>query len=225
MSDYSAKVIKGIKLLDSEKPGWRSDIDLDKLDLGSCSVCVLGQIFGDYEVGVEELDIDGHEYGFNTLGSMVELTQAWKDALGKNNVLVEKGDVYTDKGGCCAVKVLSTTIAEINGKQVTLYITLSGNVSDGVFKAYETVRGGLAVSRKEAFEPGGYYSTKIEPFKFEEGMFVTNDTGNVYYIKNASTARLVSSSPVVVWTDEIDKEGLRELTLSSGLKFSDTIKK
>ena len=93
MTNYAAKVAAGIKLLDSEKPGWRDLVNLSSLRLESCDVCVLGQVFGSYDSGKDALDLDSYEaqqYGFNTDYSFQELTAAWKDALGKDNVLVEK---------------------------------------------------------------------------------------------------------------------------------------
>lgn len=39
----------GIEFLDANVPNWREQIDLDRLDLGSCQTCVLGQLFADYD--------------------------------------------------------------------------------------------------------------------------------------------------------------------------------
>jgi hypothetical protein len=54
-------VKRGIKLLDQAKPGWwrPGKIDLGRLDLSSCSLCVLGQLYngkpGGYARGLEAL--------------------------------------------------------------------------------------------------------------------------------------------------------------------------
>lgn len=50
-----ARAKVGAKLLDLLKPGWHKLIKIDKLQLSSCSTCVLGQLFGDYSAGAERL--------------------------------------------------------------------------------------------------------------------------------------------------------------------------
>lgn len=45
----------GAMLLDIVRPGWAQEIDLGSLDLGDCDVCVLGQLYGDYEEGAAKL--------------------------------------------------------------------------------------------------------------------------------------------------------------------------
>lgn len=39
-----AAVKRGAKLLDSVKPGWEDKINLEKLEMGSCSDCIVGQV-------------------------------------------------------------------------------------------------------------------------------------------------------------------------------------
>ena len=76
-------VTRGVKLLDQEVMEWRNHIDLDDLDLDDCDICVLGQLFGDYDSGLERLGLidTGSEdvgydvktsaaaHGFNTNGA------------------------------------------------------------------------------------------------------------------------------------------------------------
>jgi len=45
----------GIDLLDSEAPGWVNCIDLDTLDMSTTGNCVLGQVYGDFFIGMAEL--------------------------------------------------------------------------------------------------------------------------------------------------------------------------
>lgn len=40
-----ANVERAARALDAVRPGWASQIDLGRLDLGSCHACVLGQLF------------------------------------------------------------------------------------------------------------------------------------------------------------------------------------
>ena len=127
MSDYTTAVTKGLDILDAHFGGrsWVKDIDLDNLDLGSCGVCVLGQLFGDYSEGLEELGLSGgHPYGFDTSGRFSELTAAWKEALGENKGLVEQGDVYKDTYGY-AVRVLQTHVLTVDGETSTVYVVES----------------------------------------------------------------------------------------------------
>lgn len=43
---FEVEIARGAAFLDEKTPGWRERIDLDKLDLGECDVCVLGQLSG-----------------------------------------------------------------------------------------------------------------------------------------------------------------------------------
>jgi len=45
----------GATILDVMRPGWADEIKVADLDLGSCSACVLGQLFGSYNTGAERL--------------------------------------------------------------------------------------------------------------------------------------------------------------------------
>lgn len=45
----------GAALLDIIRPGWANDIQPERLDLSSCTSCVLGQLYGRYDVGAEKL--------------------------------------------------------------------------------------------------------------------------------------------------------------------------
>lgn len=84
--DYTAAVQRGVALLDAKgPPGWRDRIDLDTLDIGSLTLCVLGQVYGHYYKGLRALGDDANPYhlGFATEGLLAwrALTQAWREAL------------------------------------------------------------------------------------------------------------------------------------------------
>lgn len=223
MSNYSDFVTKGINLLDEQVPDWRTKIDPERLNLASCEVCVLGQIFGDYDTGLEQLNIDGYDYGFNTYGSMAELTEAWRDALGENSVLVEVGDVYTDSEGCCGFRVAATKVVELDGKSVTVYIGEPGSVYGG--KLTPRSNGTLEVHRKPSFEPGGAYPKFLDPFPHTSGDFVTGSDGKVYWVLSggrSGRSRLVDSSSKIVPNGLIKEP--TTYVLPDGRKFSDTVK-
>lgn len=94
-----AKALSGIhkttKLLDAKIPKWRLLIDMDTLDLlGTTHDCPCGQIFGEYEKGLDELGIlpeDAEHYAFQLLiepedepaysREYSKLTELWKGVL------------------------------------------------------------------------------------------------------------------------------------------------
>ncbi len=53
----TACVNRGAKLLDKEYPGWEKKINLTKLDTSDYQCCVLGQLYGDFELGLIRLDL------------------------------------------------------------------------------------------------------------------------------------------------------------------------
>lgn len=222
MSDFKSVVANGMSFLDAEKPGWRSELNLSRLNVASCDVCVLGQLFGDYDDGLTELGIDNTEakrYGFNTDGDMAGLTAAWKEALGKENVLVEVGDVYRDSYGCCAVRVESTKVVTIDGKSTTIYIVAEGNANP-VFKPNLPVQDNLVVLRRDQFGEGSTYHTKV--VKVTQGMFIQDGEGTVYYMVTNATARPVKDKSESVYLSTL--KGVKELTLKNGGNFSALIK-
>ena len=85
------EIAAGIALLDEKVPHWRAFIKPNELGMEWCDRCILGQIFGDYDTGLERLGIlaeDEEELenvaaslGFVKFGDWDKLTQAWKEAL------------------------------------------------------------------------------------------------------------------------------------------------
>lgn len=227
MIDYAAKVAAGIKLLDSKKPGWRDLIEVDNLSLESCDVCVLGQVFGAYETGKYELDLDNYdtkELGFNTDYSYSELTQAWKDALGEDGLLVEKGHVYKDIYGY-AVKVLQTHILKVDNQTITAYIVKKGEATRaGVFTPYDSKS--VSSLLKADFETT--YKIKVEKFTPKKGMFISGKSGKSYYMTSDDEVRELKDGAYSTWLKDMDKDerdSLKEMYTGIGKKFSDTIVK
>lgn len=67
------RVARGADWLDTNYPDWWRTINLDLLDVGDCTVCVLGQLYGDFEEGARRfaqshgLDVFDHDtYGTQT---------------------------------------------------------------------------------------------------------------------------------------------------------------
>jgi hypothetical protein len=224
MTDFTAEIDAGIKLLDLQVPNWRAKIDLDELDLGSCSVCILGQVFGDYDTGIDELGVSGYDYGFNTMSNMSALTAAWKEALGKNNTLVEKGDVYEDSHGY-AVKVLQTHLVKVDDETISAYIVEAGSVRNGVFKGVNY--GGkpsLTVLQKKSFEAGGSYSNKVSKLRLEPGMFITSKGVN-YFVHSVDEVRELKDGAYAVNVSTLDLSDAKEMMTGMGVKFSQSVKR
>lgn len=83
-------VDRGVELLDERLPGWRKAVDPEALDLSLTCGCVLGQVFGDYERGVDILDLtdtEARRFGFlrSRYASYARLTDAWKARLVKGS--------------------------------------------------------------------------------------------------------------------------------------------
>lgn len=226
MTDFATQINAGIKLLDSTTPGWREKIDLDQLDLGSCSVCVLGQVFGDYDEGIDQLGVSGYDYGFNTMSNMPALTAAWKEALGKNNTLVEKGDVYKDTYGY-AVKVIQTHLVKVdNGDTVSAYIVETGKISNGKFVAYKEYDGKpqVAVLQKRDFETGGSYTRKVNFLVLKAGMFITSKGVN-YFVHSASEVRELKDGAYAVNVSTLDLSDATEMKTGMGVTFGASVKR
>lgn len=223
MSDFKSVVANGMSFLDAEKPGWRSELNLSRLNVASCDVCVLGQLFGDYDDGLTELGIDNTEakrYGFNTDGDMSALTAAWKEALGKENTLVEKGDIYRDSYGCCAIRVEATKMVTLNGEPVTIYVAAEGSIVDNSFKAHTPASDNLRVLRRDEIGEGSTFHTKV--VKVVQGMFIEDAQGTVYYMVTNATARPIKDKSESVYFSTL--KGVKELTLKNGDNFSKLIK-
>jgi hypothetical protein len=55
---FEAQIAEGMKLLDEkEGPLWDQRIETDKLDMGRCSSCILGQLHGWYTDGLDEYEL------------------------------------------------------------------------------------------------------------------------------------------------------------------------
>jgi len=79
MKSLKDMVAKGALLLDEKKPGWERLIYPDVLDMRNGCYCVLGQIYGDFLIGVSNLYLryPGH-WGFDLPLEGVDIT-TWEE--------------------------------------------------------------------------------------------------------------------------------------------------
>ena len=49
-------VDRGIKILDRQLPLWRQKINIESLNMIDGECCIIGQLFGEYSKGLDELD-------------------------------------------------------------------------------------------------------------------------------------------------------------------------
>jgi hypothetical protein len=93
------RVTAGARLLDRCRPGWTTLVDLDRLDMTLEYDDLLGQLYGNFQAGLNELiaadpKAQVHPYswavrhGFDLptdagWGAYAQLTHAWRDELAR----------------------------------------------------------------------------------------------------------------------------------------------
>lgn len=84
-------VKRGMALLDERKPDWRKYVKLATLDMNEPAQCILGQVYGNYYDGIDELALDSlivMDYGFfsRDIGdSWWDLADTWTALLTKSH--------------------------------------------------------------------------------------------------------------------------------------------
>jgi hypothetical protein len=78
------RIGRGVALLDAKVPGWV--VDRARLSVGSLDRCVLGQVFGNFDRGLQVLGLtwsQGDRYGFVSDGweDYADLTESWRAVL------------------------------------------------------------------------------------------------------------------------------------------------
>jgi hypothetical protein len=87
MTDTLAeRVERGAALLDERRPGWWDEVDVGRLDIDHCQLCVLGQLWGEYDDGRNEMltnQRDAVLHGFDTTDRWAgsTLTNLWRAAI------------------------------------------------------------------------------------------------------------------------------------------------
>lgn len=81
-------VAKAVALLDQLAPAnWRDEVTLEYLDMGDGEQCVLGQIYGDYNVGITALQESASEQAVLIEGEALDAfesgyyQEAWEKVL------------------------------------------------------------------------------------------------------------------------------------------------
>lgn len=96
MTTIAERVEAGARWLDANRPGWVQRINLDTLDITDPCGCIIGQVYGDYWRGPDELftvtdveervaawcaDEPARDLGFNGEGQYDELEGAWRELI------------------------------------------------------------------------------------------------------------------------------------------------
>lgn len=81
MQRVQKRVRKGTELLDRYYPDWYWNVDPDSIAIMSCTKCVLGQLYGHYQVGLIRLNLmHGMNHGFG--GFMAKrYKRAWREEI------------------------------------------------------------------------------------------------------------------------------------------------
>lgn len=228
----AARVAKGIKFLDdntcscgwgqceegSVPSNWRSKINLDELSIESTDKCIIGQIFGTYYKGANELEdkgMDGHGMGFcsgrdystsgdNEYISEGELDLAWRATLG--GVLPAKlGAVYLYKTYKSDGAIVLSEFEDDGVKWVAIK---AGEVlGDDITSAYRSVMKLSQFNERYELRPS---------IVIVEGQFYTEADGNVWYAGKDCTAWKLGQEGAA-WT------GYESLAKKAGLKVYTTL--
>jgi hypothetical protein len=54
---FEVEVARGAALLDHKNPGWWRAINIGFLDMEKCTRCILGQLYGQYQHGLNQLEM------------------------------------------------------------------------------------------------------------------------------------------------------------------------
>lgn len=87
---FETEIARGVTLLNSKYPDWYQRIDLNRLDINSCYLCILGQLYRDFLNGLDSInlfndmikDTPSISYGFEApRGEGKQLTTEWKTTI------------------------------------------------------------------------------------------------------------------------------------------------
>jgi hypothetical protein len=122
-STLRARVRRGVAFLNERRPSWINSVSINKLDLGSCELCVLGQLYAHedeagYDRGLGILNgkvaKDPAKFGFNYFDSpeeYEELTKSWAEEIAFQRKLARQGkQVVTEAESFLAEPTVSATL-------------------------------------------------------------------------------------------------------------------
>src|SRR5713101_3083657 len=99
---FRKRVRRGIRFLDTVKPGWREQIDLERLDMLHTRLCLCGQLYGRHKNSYRVLRLSpadfvmygflpaGSDYGKTTCLPQDVLAQLWKKEIKKWRSLADE---------------------------------------------------------------------------------------------------------------------------------------
>ena len=126
---FSEQIAAGIKWLNQIRPQWFDKVNLDTLNLGKCSLCVLGQLFGDEpEVETEFMYTAGFGYAQARLGLTDRICQSLGFAVDHSlpnselryEILTNEWKEAIRSLRSPQVEILSETLEEATEKQIAL---------------------------------------------------------------------------------------------------------
>jgi hypothetical protein len=89
--DAKTNVEAGVARLDAQYPDWAQKIDVDELRMNDCNLCILGQLYGDFNRGLVKLvpdpedSIDAVALGFDEPWdnevTYAELQEEWEQVI------------------------------------------------------------------------------------------------------------------------------------------------
>jgi hypothetical protein len=82
LADARSRVLAGAAFLDEEHPGWHTRIDADRLDMRNFENDVIGQLYGSYPMGLDELGLSDEQawmFGFDVLPSDPSWSRAYRE--------------------------------------------------------------------------------------------------------------------------------------------------
>lgn len=221
---FDARVKKGATKLDAMMGrDWRNDIDPTTLSLTSGTLCVLGQIYGDYHGGLAKLGLssvnnDAHDYGFTTLDSgdpsNSKIKAAWMRLLSFKDGEVVQGDSWNAAWSFIRIEKMVRVLDK------TYYVIQPGDVTGGEFKAdrYEALRVCAASNVTQNYKRWAP-APKV-------GSIVKTEDGEIYYIGKDNMAWLISDT-AASWIGVnrlMSKGGVTVLKTTVGTEFNTTEK-
>ena len=75
------KVACGVALLDEVYPGWDQKINLARLDIRDCGRCVLAQLYGDYDTGLDRPRLSSVVPSSHSFAGAHEVTVEWRRVI------------------------------------------------------------------------------------------------------------------------------------------------
>ena len=115
--DVQTRVAAGVAFLDERVPGWLDKVNVDDLQIWSGTQCVLGQIYGEYTLGVAWLRLD-------TKGAAELGFQAWSHETDFVSFMLDTAQQYAalNREWRRVLGILKTERVPVESKEATLVL-------------------------------------------------------------------------------------------------------